>query len=226
MSDLMQWNACTMEPSAVLRWIECHPGLAGYVQAVGAVAAIAVALAFPWLMRERDRKFDAGRVATQLAAEVADWGKEIARLVREAATVNTDHESAPKLGIRQLNVNFAEAARLGSAVVLELASLADARVAVISARDAAFRYGTGQDDEELVAFLDTAPQLVLRCAKLIVEIAKAGGIEAIPEIGSFDIEVCEKEVQSSAERARANREWVEEMLLHAPPPPPPASVAP
>jgi hypothetical protein len=41
------WDACTMEPCAVLRWMECHPGFAGYVQAVGTVGAVVIALYAP-----------------------------------------------------------------------------------------------------------------------------------------------------------------------------------
>src|ERR1041385_7341778 len=41
------WNACAMEPSAVLRWVECHPGLAAWFQAVGTIAAVLLALAAP-----------------------------------------------------------------------------------------------------------------------------------------------------------------------------------
>lgn len=36
-----------MEPSAALRWMECHPGFAGYVQAVGTVGAVVIALYAP-----------------------------------------------------------------------------------------------------------------------------------------------------------------------------------
>jgi hypothetical protein len=45
----MGWDACTMEPNAWLRWLECHPGLAGYLQTIGAVIAIGVAVASPWI---------------------------------------------------------------------------------------------------------------------------------------------------------------------------------
>ena len=45
--ELPRWDACTMEPRALLRWIECHPGLAGYIQAVGVVATVALALLGP-----------------------------------------------------------------------------------------------------------------------------------------------------------------------------------
>jgi hypothetical protein len=34
------WVACTSEPSSLLRWIECHPALGGYIQAIGVFVAI------------------------------------------------------------------------------------------------------------------------------------------------------------------------------------------
>jgi len=36
----MDWNACYNVPTWTLGWIECHPGLAGYLQAGGTVLAI------------------------------------------------------------------------------------------------------------------------------------------------------------------------------------------
>ncbi len=39
-----------MEPNPWLRWIECHPGLAGYVQAVGVIATVALAVFGPPLI--------------------------------------------------------------------------------------------------------------------------------------------------------------------------------
>src|SRR4051812_33615780 len=34
------WDACTLEGLAFLRWIECHPALGGYLQAIGVVMAL------------------------------------------------------------------------------------------------------------------------------------------------------------------------------------------
>jgi hypothetical protein len=46
------WDACTMEPSGLLRWFECHPALGGYVQLVGVMlAVIASALIAKWTLR-------------------------------------------------------------------------------------------------------------------------------------------------------------------------------
>jgi len=66
---MLPWNACMSEPNWVLKWIECHPGLAGYIQAVGVVATLMVALLGP-----------------PLARAVAHWR---ARLARRTATTNT-----------------------------------------------------------------------------------------------------------------------------------------
>lgn len=55
------WDACIREPWAILRWIECHSGLAGYLQAVGTVAAVAVAAFAPRIaewFQERRRKHE------------------------------------------------------------------------------------------------------------------------------------------------------------------------
>lgn len=46
------WDACTLEADRTLRWIECHPGVAGYIQAAGVVATIAIAVLGPPLARE------------------------------------------------------------------------------------------------------------------------------------------------------------------------------
>ncbi|HEY2071783.1 MAG TPA: hypothetical protein VGG48_19640 [Rhizomicrobium sp.] len=54
------WDACTMEQNHWLRWIECHPGLAGYLQAVGVVGTLVLALLGPlvarWIGRFRERR--------------------------------------------------------------------------------------------------------------------------------------------------------------------------
>jgi hypothetical protein len=40
----------------LLGWIECHPGMAAWVQAAGAILALAVAIFVPaWMARNRDR---------------------------------------------------------------------------------------------------------------------------------------------------------------------------
>ena len=62
----------------MLRWMECHSGVSSYVQAAGAIAALALAIWIPW--RENQR---AKRRAEELDAE------EKARAVRRAVSILT-----------------------------------------------------------------------------------------------------------------------------------------
>jgi len=50
-----RWDACTLEPNLWLRWIECHPALAGYLQTIGTIAAVSAAIAIPLLIRNADK---------------------------------------------------------------------------------------------------------------------------------------------------------------------------
>ena len=50
------WNACEREANWILRWIECHPGLAGYIQAIGVVITIIIAVLGPPLARYLERR--------------------------------------------------------------------------------------------------------------------------------------------------------------------------
>jgi hypothetical protein len=54
------WDACAREPNAVLRWIECHPGSAGWAQTVGTFLALLIAIGVPvfaaWLQRRAERE--------------------------------------------------------------------------------------------------------------------------------------------------------------------------
>jgi hypothetical protein len=44
------------ESDTLLSWIECHPGTAGWVQAIGAIVALAIAIFVPlWMARSTDR---------------------------------------------------------------------------------------------------------------------------------------------------------------------------
>jgi hypothetical protein len=47
------WVGCMNEPNSALRWIECHPAIASYIQAIGTVSAILSAVGLPWLLRYR-----------------------------------------------------------------------------------------------------------------------------------------------------------------------------
>jgi len=46
------WDACTLEQSSVLRWIECHPALGSYFT----LAAILVAIGAAWATLRADRR--------------------------------------------------------------------------------------------------------------------------------------------------------------------------
>jgi hypothetical protein len=65
------WDACTLEPSSVIRWFECHPGSAGWVQAVGSLLAIGFAI---WLgrrqMKESRDQEEVRRAADEEALEM------------------------------------------------------------------------------------------------------------------------------------------------------------
>lgn len=62
------WDACTLEPSAVIRWFECHPGSAGWVQAVGSLLAIGFAI---WLGRRQMKEMRDQEEARRAANEEA-----------------------------------------------------------------------------------------------------------------------------------------------------------
>jgi hypothetical protein len=75
---MMGWDACTQEPLAAIRWIECHPGTAGWVQTLGILLAIATAVVIPWIIHSHhhrapapsEARFNAGvRGALQEARE-------------------------------------------------------------------------------------------------------------------------------------------------------------
>jgi hypothetical protein len=51
---MIELNSCVMEPSAFLRWIECHPATGSYIQAIFTVAAVVVALWLPILLAKRE----------------------------------------------------------------------------------------------------------------------------------------------------------------------------
>jgi hypothetical protein len=51
------WDACTEEPNRWLRWIECHPGFASWLQAGGTIVAIAIAIAIPLILRLREERY-------------------------------------------------------------------------------------------------------------------------------------------------------------------------
>jgi hypothetical protein len=78
-----------MEPSAVLRWMECHPGFAGYVQAVGTVGAIVIAMYAPRIAahfskkaRQEERRARTLVLVRSLGTPTIDVGVEADRIKR------------------------------------------------------------------------------------------------------------------------------------------------
>jgi hypothetical protein len=64
----MGWDACTQEANVEVRWFECHPGTASYVQAVGSILAILVAILAPILFDRHKRKSEARSCRRQILA--------------------------------------------------------------------------------------------------------------------------------------------------------------
>ncbi len=63
---------------AALCWIEAHPGLAGYVQAVGAVAAILVSVQLARSSAKRERQADEAAARRMIEADAAQRAREVA----------------------------------------------------------------------------------------------------------------------------------------------------
>lgn len=93
-----------MEPNQVLRWIECHPGLAAYVQAAGVIVTLAIASFGPPLThrleRVRERR---GRTAATVALAkhlLPSVHSLVERIDGRLATVDTyDQPAAQDWGI-------------------------------------------------------------------------------------------------------------------------------
>jgi hypothetical protein len=72
-----RWDACTMDPHHWMRFIECHPGFASYIQAavvsvtlLGAIFYPPLRLAYEKWLRAYSRKKEAKRYAYSLLPEV------------------------------------------------------------------------------------------------------------------------------------------------------------
>jgi hypothetical protein len=105
----MDWNACTMEPNATLRWLECHPGLGGHLGAVMTVSVAAVALwvSVMTLRREgKHRKALALALAYRLMPSTIFLLADVQRII---AYLDSDEF---QLGI-MVGVEAADADRLG-----------------------------------------------------------------------------------------------------------------
>lgn len=69
------------EPNAALRWIECHPSFAGYIVAVGTVAAFCLALFGPPLERWLRSKSETSALRTRTAQVLAAISPLIVSLI-------------------------------------------------------------------------------------------------------------------------------------------------
>ncbi len=93
---MLGWDACTQEPSLLLRWIECHPGAAGWAQAMGAILAIVAAVVVSRMQIAEDRQRNAQRIeakAKTLAIQLIPFVAHAivdARIIRGYIT-NQDH---------------------------------------------------------------------------------------------------------------------------------------
>ena len=78
----MGWDACTQEPLAVIRWIECHPGTAGWVQTVGILLAIGTAVVIPWIIHTQQQRAPAKSEA-RFNAGVQDALRQAREAIKE-----------------------------------------------------------------------------------------------------------------------------------------------
>ena len=62
----MTWDACTMEPNTWLRWIECHPAFLSMIQGIGTFLAILATVLIPFLIRQREERFETDTYRSQL----------------------------------------------------------------------------------------------------------------------------------------------------------------
>ena len=85
------WVGCMNETFAPLRWIECHPSLAGYLQAVGVVAAVVVAFYAPRITahfeERRYQRLVKRRTAQAFATQRADMADVEANIARVHETL-------------------------------------------------------------------------------------------------------------------------------------------
>jgi hypothetical protein len=80
------WVGCMNEPNAFLRWVECHPGLAGWGQAIFTALAVFAAITTP-----RIAEYFADRRATR------DLRRQTAQIVATLRT--TAAELLPQIGV-------------------------------------------------------------------------------------------------------------------------------
>lgn len=78
------WSACPLEPSIVLRWFECHPGLGNWLAGIGTLAAVILALGlhFHRVRIEENREKQAAR---RLAVKIAPQLRNLAGAAESAS---------------------------------------------------------------------------------------------------------------------------------------------
>lgn len=91
--ETSKWDACTMDPHLWMRAIECHPSFAGYLQFIGTMLALIVAIGVPLLIDQlqrahinRDRKL---RAASMLRALTGDVGVVATRAILLAGPISS-----------------------------------------------------------------------------------------------------------------------------------------
>src|ERR1700749_1117003 len=80
------WIGCMNEPNAVFRWIECHPGVASFVQALGVIATVAAALFAPrlaFLFDKRERIKARRRLTEEVVSVLKPAAQDLAAQLRE-----------------------------------------------------------------------------------------------------------------------------------------------
>jgi hypothetical protein len=80
MVAMPNWDACTMDPHWWMRNIECHPGLAAYVGAVGTIIALGVAIVVPFLSDKLNRRHDKESLLESLRGTALSAAKQAENL--------------------------------------------------------------------------------------------------------------------------------------------------
>lgn len=95
---MLAWDACTSEPNALLRWIECHPALGSYLT-LGAIAA-AIWATFKTIGAERKRVIAQGRViAFRLSPVVISIHADIERALQCVTDLEQSSNDMSKVSV-------------------------------------------------------------------------------------------------------------------------------
>jgi len=97
---MIGWDACTLEPNAALRWVECHPAFMAATQDLLLVLTLGAAIGVPAYteyIRLHQKRADSQAYAAALFAPVAQASFDIPR-VRRAMTV-FEHQPQQDPGI-------------------------------------------------------------------------------------------------------------------------------